>query len=40
MSCDREEALAKIGTRLQLRDYEEDSFRTSFSEHVPAGATG
>jgi hypothetical protein len=28
MSFDREEAFAKIGKRVQLRDYEEESFRT------------
>ena len=40
MSFQRDEALAKIGTRIQLRDYEEDNFRTSFTEAVPAGTTG
>ena len=40
MSFDRDEAFAKVGKRLQLRDYEEDNFRTSFKEAVPAGTTG
>ena len=40
MSFDRYEALAKVGKRVQLHDYEEDSFRTSFSKDVPAGTTG
>ena len=40
MSFDREEAFAKIGKRVQLRDYEEENFRTSFKEAVPAGTTG
>jgi hypothetical protein len=40
MSFDRDEALAKIGKRVQLHDYEEDNFRTSFSEHVSAGTRG
>jgi hypothetical protein len=30
MSSYREEAFAKIGKRVQLRDYEEENFRTSF----------
>ena len=40
MSVDRDEAFAKIGKRVQLRDYEEENFRTSFKEAVPAGTTG
>ena len=40
MSCDRDEAFAKIGKRVQLHDYEKDNFRTSFKEAVPAGTTG
>ncbi len=40
MSFDRDEAFAKVGKRLQLHDYEEDNFRTSFKEAVPAGTTG
>ena len=40
MSFDRDEALAKIGRRVQLHDFEDDNMRTSFSEDVPAGITG
>ena len=40
MSFDRDEALAKNGKRVQLHDYEEENFRTSFKEAVPAGTTG
>ena len=40
MSLTRDEAFAKIGKGVQLHDYEEDDFRTSFSEQVPAGTTG
>jgi hypothetical protein len=40
MSFDREDVLAKVGKRVQLHDYEDDSFRTSFSKDVPAGTTG
>ena len=40
MSFYRDDALAKIGRRVQLRDYAEDNFRTSFKEAVPAGTTG
>jgi hypothetical protein len=40
MSFDRDEAFAKIGKRVQLQDYEAESFRTSFKEAVPAGTTG
>jgi hypothetical protein len=40
MLFDRDEAFAKIGKRVQLRDYEEENFRTSFKEAVPAGTTG
>jgi hypothetical protein len=40
MSFDRAEALAKMGKRVQLHDYEEENFRTSFKEAVPAGTTG
>lgn len=40
MSFDRDEALAKIGRRVQLHDYAEENFRTSFKEAVPAGTTG
>ena len=40
MAFERDEACAKIGTRVQLHDYEEDDFSTSFSEQVPAGTTG
>ena len=40
MSSEREEALSKIGRRVQLHDYEEADFSTSFKEEVPAGTTG
>ena len=40
MSFERDEVLAKIGKRVQLHDYEEENFRTSFKETVPAGTTG
>ena len=40
MSFDRDEAFAKIGKQVQLHDYEEENFRTSFKEAVPAGTTG
>ena len=40
MSFYRDEALAKIGRRVQVHDFEDDSIRTSFSEAVPAGTTG
>ncbi len=40
MSFDRDEAFAKIGKRVQLHDFEDDSIRTSFSDAVPAGTTG
>jgi hypothetical protein len=40
MSFDQDEAFAKIGTRVQLRDYEAENFRTSFKAAVPAGTTG
>ena len=40
MAFDRDEALAKIGKRVQLHDYEEEHFRTSFKEAVPAGTIG
>ena len=40
MSFDRDEALAKIGRRVQLHDFEDDNMHTSFSEDVPAGTTG
>ena len=40
MSFERDEAFAKIGTRVQIHDYEEENFRTSFKEAVPAGTTG
>jgi hypothetical protein len=40
MSFERDEAFAKIGKRVQLHDYEEENFRTSFKEAVPAGTTG
>ena len=40
MSFERDEVLAKIGKRVQLWDYEEENFRTSFKEAVPAGTTG
>jgi hypothetical protein len=40
MSFYRDDALAKIGKRVQLHDYEEDNFRTSFKASVPAGTTG
>ena len=40
MSFERDEVLAKVGTRVQLHDYEEENFRTSFKEAVPAGTTG
>jgi hypothetical protein len=40
MSFKRDEAFAKIGTRVQLHDSEEDNFRTSFAEAVPAGTIG
>jgi hypothetical protein len=40
MAFDRDEAFAKIGKRVQLHDYEEENFRTSFKEAVPAGTTG
>ena len=40
MSLERDEVLANIGTRVQLHDYEEDDFSTSFKEAVPAGTTG
>jgi hypothetical protein len=40
MSFERDEALAKVGKRVQLHDFEDDSLRTSFSEDVPAGTTG
>ena len=40
MSFDKDEALAKVGRRVQLHDYAEDSFSTSFSKDVPAGTTG
>jgi hypothetical protein len=40
MSFTRDEALAKIGRRVQLHDYEEENFRTSFKEAVLAGNTG
>src|SRR6266404_4650826 len=33
-------SIIKVGKRLQLHDYEEDNFRTSFKEAVPAGTTG
>jgi hypothetical protein len=39
MSFERDEALAKVGKRVQLHDFEDDSLRTSFSEDVPAGTT-
>ena len=40
MLCERDDVLAKIGTRVQIHDYAEDNFRTSFKEAVPAGTTG
>jgi hypothetical protein len=40
MSFIRDEALAKIGRRVQLHDIADDSLRTSFSKDVPAGITG
>ena len=40
MSSERDEAFAKIGKRVQMHDYEEENFRTSFKEAVPAGTTG
>jgi hypothetical protein len=40
MLFDRDEAFAKISTRVQLRDYEAENFRTSFKAAVPAGTTG
>ena len=40
MSFDQDEAFAKIGTRVQLHDYEVENFRTSFKEAVPAGTVG
>ena len=40
MLSKRDEAFAKIGTRVQLHDYEEENFRTSFKEGIPAGTTG
>ena len=40
MSFDRDEVVAKIGKRVQLHNYEEENFRTSFKEAVPAGTTG
>jgi hypothetical protein len=40
MSFERDDVLAKIGKRVQLHDYEEENFRTSFKETVPTGTTG
>jgi hypothetical protein len=40
MSFSRNEALAKIGRRVQLHDVADDSLRTCFSKDVPAGITG
>ena len=40
MSFDRDEALAKIGKRVQLHDAADDDLRTSFSKNVPAGTVG
>jgi hypothetical protein len=40
MSFDKDEEFAKIGKRVQLHDYEDDNFRTSFAEAVPAGIIG
>jgi hypothetical protein len=40
MSFTRDEAFAKIGKRIQLHDYEEENFGTSFKASIPAGATG
>jgi hypothetical protein len=40
MLFERDEVLAKIGKRVQIHDYEEDDFSTSFKEAVPAGTTG
>ena len=40
MSFYRDDAFAKIGKRVQLHDYEEEDFRTSFQEAVPAGTLG
>ena len=40
MSFERDEVLAKVGRRVQIHDYEEDDFSTSFKEAVPAGTTG
>jgi hypothetical protein len=40
MSFDRDEVLAKVGKQVQLHNYEEENFRTSFKEAVPAGTTG
>ena len=40
MSFETNEAFANIGKRVQLRDYEEENFRTSFKETVPPGTTG
>ena len=40
MSFYKDDALAKISKRVQLHDYEEGDFRTSFKEAVPAGTTG
>src|SRR5207248_1679750 len=40
MSLERDEVLANIGTRVQLHDYEEDDFSTSFKDAVPAGTMG
>ena len=40
MLFDRDDVLAKIGKRVQLHDFEDDSIRTSFSEDLPAGTVG
>jgi hypothetical protein len=40
VSFTRDEALAKIGRRVQLHDVADDDLRACFSKDVPAGTTG